>query len=318
MTSWRLWRLLLVERSPFPLFIRIAPRAHRAPTTSIWRFLAGYTLVGLYFSVLLAPFMFQSVALGILFIVFGSPAFITVLMSTVTSPFVVFGGIFTGLSLANHISGELATLGRHAMTDLMHVTPPGRWGVIRAVSAAYLRRKESFFGAGIYEMINAHLALTLGFALPVGTLGVIFVAAQEMDNTNIYFGLSDPNTRWFVVTTFVSAGIFPLLLAALVHLDFRQSLMIGATAGVFGGTVTLERYDAWTGALAAFIGSGLAGAFIIIVTVVVVTLLTPSTHISLASSLATLTGWGLALAAREQIMVWLWKRIAAHEGLERL
>jgi hypothetical protein len=318
MTSWRLWQLLLVARSPFPLFIRIAPRAHRQPEGSIWRFLAWYTIVGLYFSVIVAPFMFRSVALGILFVVFGSPAFITVLMGAVASPFVLFGGVFVGLTLANQISDELETLGRNAITDLMHATPPGRWGVIRAVSAAYLRRKDRFFGAGIYEMIYAHLALTLGFALPVGTLAVIFVAAQQAENASLNFGLANPETRGLIVATFVAAGIFPPILAALIHLDFRLSLMTGTTTGIFGGTVTLQRFDAWTGALTAFLGAGLVGSLVIVGTVAIATALTPTSYTPIASALATLVGWGLALVAREQIVRWLWGQIIDHEGLDAL
>jgi hypothetical protein len=317
MTSRLLWRLLLAERSPFPLFIRIAPRAHQPSKSSLWPFLSAYTYIGLYLSLFAAPFMFRSITLGILLVVFGSPAFITVLMAVVGLPFVLLGGIFFGLRTATRISGELSILNNEAMTDLIQVAPPGRWGLIRAVSAAYLRQRGVFFGAGVYEMINAHLALSIGLAVPGGFILSGYGVLPWLQISG--FAASTPNLPpELLIGAFVGAGLYTVVLIGLLHADFRQMLMFGATAGVFGGTVTLQRFDAQTGMLGAFLLSSIVGAGIIVLIVSTALTFSPPLWDNITATVSTLVGWGLTLIVREQLIHLMWNQIIASEDIDLL
>jgi len=308
-TSHKLWNLLLVQRSPYPLFIRIAPRAHRSPSNSIWQFLTWYTIIGLYLSTLAAPFMFRSILLGILLVVFGSPAFIVVLTALVGFPFVIFGGNFFGLRTADAINRELTTLRLSGFGDLVATTPPGLWGTIRAVSAAHLRRREIFFGAGIYEMIHAHAALSAGFALPIGTLAT-FWALGEFTPTVTQSEIQ-PDTVIFATIAVIA---LPLLIGVLIHLDFRQSLMFGVTAGIFGGTVE-PHAGTQTITFVTMLAGTLTSTGIIAVFAALGSLAAPFLYGRLITLITTLIGWGVGLLLRESLLTQLWKSILKREGL---
>lgn len=306
MHSWLLWDLLLIQRSPYPLFIRLAPRAYRAGEPSFWNYLTVYTLVGLLTIIFTIDTLFVSELFVIVVVVFLYPSALVSAMSLVFIPFVVGGGIFYGLRTADQIASQLHQLNQSGATDSIATTPDGRWGMIRAISAATLRHRRLFAGSGVYTATTTHLTFTTGVAVPI-----MWIA-------NAPTGFE---SDMGIVIEIILASTLSLILIALIHLDYRQYLMLGVTAGVFSGTRDTDRQDAQVIAWAVFGIVGMAGAVVIAMIsagssgLLLGIVALPSRYWGTVIFVATLLGYALALALREAFIVYLWRLILQRDGI---
>jgi len=188
-------------------------------------------------------------------------------------------------------------------------------GIYRAISAANLRQKNLFLGLGIYEGTAAHLTFTAGIIVPA-----IFLAYQDF----AYRFLVPSSALSVEMTSPLLSIVFVTVLAAvaaiLLHLDFRQYLMLGITAGVFGATVLRDRFDMKTGAFMVFMGVGGSGIALIILVAGSLSFslkpeFLPEPFFTTALISATLLGYGLGIAAKETIIHHLWEILIQHEGI---
>ena len=311
--SWDVWHTLLYQRSPYPLFVRIAPRAHIPGEFSFWYILTGYTFVGMLTVLFTSSFALQDELSAVIFVVFMYPSMLVGLFAMVFSPFVLVGGIMFGLRFANNICTELQTLDRIHMSDLIATSPPGQLGIYRAICAATLRQKNLFMGLGIYDGSAAHLTLGTGLVVPV-----IFLALSPTPYRTTVDSMS------IAISGLITALMVVVLSAVaiiLLHLDFRQYLVLGVMAGICGATVLRDRLDVQTGTLAIFGGVSMAGVVVIVMVagsagLVLSSGMLPENTIMVGAIGATLAGYGLGIAAKETIMQQLWLILSDREGIK--
>lgn len=311
MTSWRLWHNLLIERARYPLFIRLAPRAlsPNSDEPSLWHFLSVYTIIGYIAFFISARIIFSSEIIAIIVLILTFPAMIMSFMAVVLSPLVISGGLFVGLRFGIEIGVNLQRFTRTQTADVISVTPPGKIGLIRAVSAATLRQRDTLATVGLYMATAAHLTLSIA-------LGVLFFLGFARF---VWVPSPIPIPRGYSLTLLILA----IVLVILLHLDNRQYIMLGVSLGVFAGTVFAQAIDARTSTVSLFMLISLtAGGIIAASGAAASTFANQVTDFAPEARtivlIGTLIGYALALVLREGVIIAAWRWIYRSTGIHTL
>ncbi|MFZ4815411.1 MAG: hypothetical protein ACOYL5_12815 [Phototrophicaceae bacterium] len=299
--TWQLWRNLLYERSPYPLFILLAPRAAMPEKNAFIQWLLGYLLFAWVATILLTENLRGAPILALLYVVTAYPLFIAIFMSLFAAPFVLWGGVFYGLRFALFTASHLGALFEGDFATLLAVAPAGRDGIFRAVGAAALRRGELFVGFGIYQAALGHVFFSI-----VLSLAVCLTMLGQLWSSDGAIGVIAPSSLGYFGLSLIGTAI----LSALAVAEFRQSLMLGITAGIVGGAVWHQSIGAQAGALVALFSIGTVSALgTTLVSLLMGAWLFGRVPDALALLAVVTTSYGAWLAIREGLLWLLWRYV---------
>ncbi len=155
----------------------------------------------------------------------------TIAMTTFTIiPVVLFGlaGVIFGLKLAFGVSSVIAAQKETGRFDLLKLTPPGEYGIYMLLVQAMFRRKNVLLGFGVErDLIYQTL---LAFAVAVGIAFALFRLSVG---------------GFFLAFALIALGL---------HIDFRQSIVLGTLCALLASAYTDTRLNARLIAMVSYTG----------------------------------------------------------------
>ena len=302
MISRRLWRRI-VTRQPGPLPEQRYLGHLRAASTdelgddSTFRY-AACVIFGA--GGVFLPLVSQPSVLGVL-VALGLylPLSLIALISLTFSWYVLLG-VFFGFAAALRVSYRVAALSKTGLMRSLAVTPPGREGVLMTIISRALLAQHD--GANLLAHQENHTTLIVSLAgLLVFMLALTEYNQSERVTSSVALGL-----------VLLGLGLFTLL-----YLSFRQEIVLGAVAGLTGGTLLRGALTPRIGAAITFISVLMAGwvGYAAAVYGLGVWVPLPAAFSPLEGSIALImASSGLTLAVREVAIALLWRRVRRYEA----
>ncbi|MEL6148267.1 MAG: hypothetical protein AAFV33_25405 [Chloroflexota bacterium] len=304
MNSRKLWHILLFKQTTHPLLMRTDPHIPE-PIYAVWN---GWTVYVFATTVLLTvstPFLSLTDGLALrivslLIIATFIPVGVFYFIGIMVSPYTLFIGVIQGFNTCVSVGTSLGRLYNADQIDMMSVTPHGRSGIYEAVGAAVVRvRNDDFYVDGVYARVRSHFILTLGLMAGVSVVIAAGAPPNALFNSDVL--AEQVLLAAYQVVPMLSVTIIG---TALVHLDFRQLLTLGVTAGIFGTVRFHDLFGAQAAAGVTFSVVLMSGSLTIAVITIALTQLA-----GVPNPIATGAGYGLALLLREGMIVWMWGEI---------